>query len=85
MNPHLALDKLLNWLVNHSLQAGVLVVLVGAGGAMGLSQKTECPVAVCAVVDRAGAAALLPFNPESALRPNRPVAYFKCKKSWRPI
>ena len=28
MTPHPGLEKLLNWLLNHSLQAGALVLLV---------------------------------------------------------
>lgn len=65
MNPHPGLDKGLEWLLNHSLQAGVLVVLVLAIQWVFRRQLTaRWRFALWWIVL---GRLLLPFNPESAV------------------
>ena len=64
MNPHPDLGKLLNWLLNHSLQAGVLVLLVLAVQWIFRRQLTHrWRFALWWIVL---VRLLLPFNPQSA-------------------
>ncbi len=65
MTPHPDLEKLLNWLLNHSLQAGALVVLVRAVQWIFRRQLTNrWRFALWWIVL---ARLLLPFSPESAV------------------
>jgi bla regulator protein BlaR1 len=65
MNPHPDLEKLLNWLLNHSLQAGALVLLVLAVQWIFRRQLTHrWRFALWWIVL---ARLLLPFSPQSAV------------------
>lgn len=65
MNPHPALEKILDWLVNHSLQAGALVLLVLAVQWIFRRQLTHrWRFALWWIVL---ARLLLPFSPQSAV------------------